>query len=816
MLRITISKSGAPPTTTSFDKREITIGRTPSNDIRIPEAGVSSSHARLLYTDGSLTLVDLSSTNGTFVNGSRIQGPHMVQPGDEVYVCSHKLEFDLGGASQPAGPTGGYGAVPPEPAGPPPPIGAPPPIAGPVGPPPPIGGPGGPPPPLGPPPPVGAPPPPVAGPPPPIAAPPSIPPSPMPDPSLPPPLDPAASAPPVLDVPSPVGLGGGKKPDMPTLPPMIGGGGGPGPSPAAPEPPAPAAAPPPMDEAPAPPPAMAPPLATPEPPPSMPSAPPSMPSAPPPVAEPPPEPPPPAAAPELEPAPSPSSPSKPAGPITPSTSAPSAKGELDMPTEAPRDDGPSEPKVVLGSKSPVRTGATMMADHLVEQNPQTPKPAAAAAEPRGAWSMPRVGPPEVAPVSVARPSKASGPATVSPSALAGMQRGAQTREACRQVFSAVRDAWLTDPSLDDDALIAKLRSGLEDLKGVVGHLEPMSLSAQLQTELCGVGPLQPLLRDRQIREILLNGPQQTMVTKSGQAAESPETTFSSDVALEWVIRRLTGTSFGADEPVVEATTAEGHRIHAVHQSLAVGGPVVSIRRASSVQHRYDLAQLTSSATLSDVVAKLLASAVGHGLRIAVFAGPGASAYPVAAALSLAAPSDQRHVIVRPDHEPALLPTDAIVLQSTRPHAMPGLVDAALGLAPAHLLIHGIAGVEAVGALAALGRGFKGVVLTSRAASAEAGLHHLATLSGLDGSSATSDTRALRVAGSLDMIVVVNRFADGVTRVTQVSSPGVSPSGSAVITDLITFDPHSRNWTHASALQNFITEYGQRGISLSVT
>lgn len=562
----------------------------------------------------------------------------------------------------------------------------------------------------------------------------------------------------------------------------------------------------------APPPAAPPPMAEP----------PAMPDAPPPVAAEPPPPaaPPPASPPKIEPVHPPSTPSKPkAGAITPSTAAPAAKGELDMPTEAPGGDAPPEPKVVLGSQSPVRTGATMMADHIVQQTPEPPAaPPPAAAEPQapGAWSMPRVGPPEVAPVSVARPTKASGPATVSPSALAGMQRGAQTREACRQVFSAVRDAWLANPSLDDDALISKLRSGLEDLKGVVGHLEPMSLSAQLQTELCGVGPLQPLLRDRQIREILLNGPQQAMVTKSGQAAESPETTFSSDVALEWVVRRLTGTSFGPDEPVVEATTAEGHRIHAVHQSLAVGGPVVSIRRASSVQHRYDLAQLTSSATLSDVVAKLLASAVQNGLRLAVFAGPGASAYPVAAALSLAAPSDQRHVIVRPDHEPALLPTDAIILQSTRPHAMPGLVDAALGLAPSHLLIHGIAGVEAAGALAALGRGFKGVVLTSRAASAEAGLRHLATLSGLDGSSATSDTRALRVASSLDMIVVVNHFADGITRVTQVSSPGVSPSGTAVVTDLISFDPHSRNWTHASALQNFITEYGQRGISLSVT
>ena len=119
MLRITISKSGQPPTTTSFDKREITIGRTPSNDVRIPEPGVSSSHARILYTDGSLTLIDLSSTNGTFVNGQRIQGPHMVTPGDEVYVCSHKLEFALDGANA-AGPA-------PQPiGGPPPPLGGPP------------------------------------------------------------------------------------------------------------------------------------------------------------------------------------------------------------------------------------------------------------------------------------------------------------------------------------------------------------------------------------------------------------------------------------------------------------------------------------------------------------------------------------------------------------------------------------------------------------------------------------------------------------------------------------------------------------------
>lgn len=407
-------------------------------------------------------------------------------------------------------------------------------------------------------------------------------------------------------------------------------------------------------------------------------------------------------------------------------------------------------------------------------------------------------------------------ATLNPGALVGLQREAQTREACRQVFATVRDAWLCEPTLGDDDLISRLRAGLEDLKATVGHLEPMSLSARMQTELCGVGPLQALLRDGQVQEVHIHGPLRARVVKNGQSAVSPETTFSSDLALAWVVSRLTGSPFGPEAPLLEATTADGHRVHAVHQSLTVDGPVVRIQRATSLQHRYDLAQLTASATLSDVVAKLLASAVHSGLRIAVFAGPGARAFPTAAALALAAPANHNHVIVRPEHETALLPDDAVVLQSARPHAMPGLVDAALALSPRRLLIHDIVGEEASAALAALGRGFDGVVLTSRASTSEEGLHRLAALSGLRGSSATAETRALRVAGSLDLIVVLNRFGDGVTRVTQVSAPGVSPSGTAVVTDLISFDPHSRNWTHASALQNFVTEFAQRGVSLSLT
>ncbi|MBC8074062.1 MAG: FHA domain-containing protein, partial [Deltaproteobacteria bacterium] len=101
MLRITVSKQGDMPRAQGFDKREITVGRTTANDVVIPEPGVSSSHARILFTGSEITLIDLESTNGTFVNGARIQGPHILRPQDDVFICSHRIEFEVAAGSQP-------------------------------------------------------------------------------------------------------------------------------------------------------------------------------------------------------------------------------------------------------------------------------------------------------------------------------------------------------------------------------------------------------------------------------------------------------------------------------------------------------------------------------------------------------------------------------------------------------------------------------------------------------------------------------------------------------------------------------------------
>ncbi len=96
LLRVSIAKAGEDVTRCpEFTKPEVTIGRRPTNDVILPDDGVSGSHARLLVTGRTLTLVDQGSTNGTFVAGERLEGPRTVAPHDEVLISDYRLTFSL-------------------------------------------------------------------------------------------------------------------------------------------------------------------------------------------------------------------------------------------------------------------------------------------------------------------------------------------------------------------------------------------------------------------------------------------------------------------------------------------------------------------------------------------------------------------------------------------------------------------------------------------------------------------------------------------------------------------------------------------------
>jgi len=283
----------------------------------------------------------------------------------------------------------------------------------------------------------------------------------------------------------------------------------------------------------------------------------------------------------------------------------------------------------------------------------------------------------------------------------------------------------------------------------------------------------------------------------------------------------TGVSFGADDPVVEARTHRGFEVRAVHQTTAADGPVVSITLPSKRATAWSLEELLERRVIDPVIANLLSACVQGGLDIAVCAGPGASSFPILAALAEAAPSEHRLVIVGPGFEPGPVARHAVVLRPSErlategATAMQSTVRAALALAPDRLVVHDVAGPEAADGLTAMGRGLQGTIVSVRAASAFEGLHRLATLCGLAGGAADGSTRALHVAQSVGVFVTLARFADGHTRLTAVSEARVNAEGTPEIADVITFDPRSGSWTLTGVVPSFFSDLEHRGVGIDV-
>ena len=92
MLSVTITEKDGPTTTTTFDKTEVLIGRVKGNDVVLPKTNVSKRHSRIVVKDGKIILIDLKSTNGTFVNGRKITGPQVMQEGDKIYIGDFTIE----------------------------------------------------------------------------------------------------------------------------------------------------------------------------------------------------------------------------------------------------------------------------------------------------------------------------------------------------------------------------------------------------------------------------------------------------------------------------------------------------------------------------------------------------------------------------------------------------------------------------------------------------------------------------------------------------------------------------------------------------
>lgn len=507
--------------------------------------------------------------------------------------------------------------------------------------------------------------------------------------------------------------------------------------------------------------------------------------------------------------------------------------------------GPEPQSAAAPNQSAVRTGATVMAEPGLRDELKREVEAANAARPkRSGPTTPGTPPPPAgrSPASsaaslgggFARPSpvppRSSQAIRVSavdnlgdPADLDELSPADQEAEACARAFAFALEQATGDGELPDRSMQAELEVTLRDCLGPFAarfeHIDVSSRVAAMMSELLGHGPLEDLLIDDGVREIFIHGPQRVVARFGTQPGVELELGFSCPQAVEAVVRRLCGSSFGFEHPVVDARTYDGHDVYAVHDSVAAGGPVVNIALRGAAEPTYSLGALAEKGMLTPSLASLLGGCITGGLNLAVFAGPGARAYPILAALAEAAPHHERQLVVRPGYEVGLLPVGAVVLEGQGligvdgASVMQALVRTALGLAPDRLLVHEVAGVEASDLFAALGRGLKGSVLTTRASSAERCITRLASLVGLFPDGSAQGARETFVAQSIDLMIGVSRFADGQTRITSVCEPILSPSGTPSIVELVRIDPQSGNWSHTGASPTFLADLVSRGIAV---
>jgi pilus assembly protein CpaF len=325
----------------------------------------------------------------------------------------------------------------------------------------------------------------------------------------------------------------------------------------------------------------------------------------------------------------------------------------------------------------------------------------------------------------------------------------------------------------------QIRRIVEDM--LVGDETPLSrqereqLVLEVEHETFGLGPLEPLMQDPTVSDILVNGSKEVYVERRGKL-ERTQVIFRDDAHLLQVIERIVsavGRRVDESSPMVDARLPDGSRVNAVIPPLALDGPVLSIRRFAAEPYR--MADLVEFGTLTSGLAEILRAAVQARLNILVSGGTGAGKTTMLNVLSNAIPNTERIVTIE-DSAELQLQQEHVVRMETRPPNIEGhgavtqrdLVRNALRMRPDRIVVGEVRGPEVLDMLQAMNTGHDGSLSTVHANSTRDALSRLETMVLMSGVSLP--VRAMRdyIASALDLMVHVARLSDGTRKVTRVT------------------------------------------------
>jgi len=346
---------------------------------------------------------------------------------------------------------------------------------------------------------------------------------------------------------------------------------------------------------------------------------------------------------------------------------------------------------------------------------------------------------------------------------------------------------------------------VRQLEGVVGELlvehriqlnrpEQADLVYQIVNDMLGLGPLEPLLEDDGITDIMINGPNQVYIERRGKL-ELSGVSFEDNAHLLNICNRIVsriGRRVDESSPICDARLLDGSRVNIIIPPLAIDGASVSIRKFGKRQIGFD--QMVQQGNISPAMATVLRIASRCRLNLVVSGGTGSGKTTLLNALSGMIDNGERVVTIE-DAAELRMQQPHVVRLETRPANLEGngevnmrdLVKNALRMRPDRIILGEVRGPEAMDLLQAMNTGHDGSMGTLHANRPREALTRLENMVTMGASNLPPKAIRSQIAGSLQLIVQISRMRDGVRRITHITEV-IGMEGEVVITqDLFVYE-----------------------------
>ena len=374
----------------------------------------------------------------------------------------------------------------------------------------------------------------------------------------------------------------------------------------------------------------------------------------------------------------------------------------------------------------------------------------------------------------------------------------------------------------------ELRSRVERIVQATLRIEKTPMSAaetarvaqNVTDDVLGYGPIERLLHDPTVSEIMVNGPNHVYIERSGKIVPT-KISFLDEAHLRHVTGRIVaevGRHIDESSPMVDARLADGSRVNAIYPPLAVGGPFLTIRKFAA--DPFTLEDLVTFGTITPQVGELLQACVQGRANILVSGGASTGKTTLLNVLSSFIPADERIITIEDAKELQLRQRHVVSLESRPPNTegkgevtIRDLLRNALRMRPDRIIIGECRSGEALDMLQAMNTGHEGSLTTVHANSPRDALSRVETMTLMAGFDLPMRAVREQVSAALDLIVHLARLRDGNRRVTHVTEVGHMEGEVVLLQDIFLFDyrmgtdtkGHSLGRLKATGLRPQLTE-----------